>query len=115
MQLHLPVPSAGQLRCGDGRCRFQIRLFAGGAPAYFCVRAPAYASLYADPAVVAKRPFFPTLLTSLNNAQPRPKVVQYGATTKAIQEEAYAAITGKKDTDTALNDMQAKLTELSAK
>ena len=55
----------------------------------------------------------PPCSTSLNNAQPRPKVVQYGATTKAIQEEAYAAITGAKDTDTALNDMQAKLTELS--
>jgi multiple sugar transport system substrate-binding protein len=78
-------------------------------------RAPAYAALYEDPAVVAKRPFFPTLLTSLNNAQPRPKVVQYGATTKAIQEEAYAALSGKKDTDTALADMQAKLTELSSK
>lgn len=76
-------------------------------------RAPVYASLFEDPKVVAKRPFYPTLLTSLNNAQPRPKVVQYGATTKAIQEEAYAAITGKKDTDTALKDMQAKLTELS--
>lgn len=76
-------------------------------------RAPVYASLFEDPAVVAKRPFFPTLLESLNTAQPRPKVVQYGATTKAIQEEAYAAITGAKDTDTALNDMQAKLTELS--
>ncbi|MFF2031117.1 ABC transporter substrate-binding protein [Arthrobacter sp. NPDC058192] len=78
-------------------------------------RAPVYASLFEDPAVVAKRPFFPTLLKSLSNAQPRPKVVQYGATTKAIQEEAYAAITGKKDTDTALNDMQAKLTELASK
>ncbi len=78
-------------------------------------RAPAYAALYEDPAVVAKRPFFPTLLASLNNAQPRPKVVQYGATTKAIQEEAYAALTGVKDTDTALKDMQAKLEELTAK
>ncbi|WP_455836888.1 ABC transporter substrate-binding protein [Pseudarthrobacter siccitolerans] len=78
-------------------------------------RAPAYAGLYEDPAVVAKRPFFPTLLESLENAQPRPKVVQYGATTKAIQEEAYAALTGEKDTDTALKDMQAKLEELSAK
>ena len=78
-------------------------------------RAPVYGALFEDPAVVAKRPFFPTLLKSLNNAQPRPKVVQYGATTKAIQEEAYAAITGKKDTDTALNDMQAKLTELASK
>ena len=78
-------------------------------------RAPAYAGLYEDQAVVAKRPFFPTLLESLENAQPRPKVVQYGATTKAIQEEAYAALTGEKDTDTALKDMQAKLEELSAK
>ncbi|WP_026554627.1 ABC transporter substrate-binding protein [Arthrobacter sp. 35W] len=78
-------------------------------------RAPVYAALYEDPAVVAKRPFFPALLQSVNNAQPRPKVVQYGATTKAIQEEAYAALTGKKDTDTALADMQAKLTELAAK
>jgi multiple sugar transport system substrate-binding protein len=76
-------------------------------------RAPVYASLFADPAVIAKRPFFPTLLTSLENAQPRPKVVQYGATTKAIQEEVYAAITGAKDTDTALADLQTKLTELS--
>ncbi|WP_104087795.1 ABC transporter substrate-binding protein [Arthrobacter sp. GMC3] len=78
-------------------------------------RAPVYASLYTNPAVVAKRPFFPTLLVSLDNAQPRPKVVQYGATTKAIQEEAYAAISGKKDTNTALADMQAKLAALSSK
>jgi multiple sugar transport system substrate-binding protein len=78
-------------------------------------RAPAYAALYEDTAVVAKRPFFPTLLESLENAQPRPKVVQYGATTKAIQEEAYAALTGEKDTDSALKDMQSKLEELSAK
>ena len=76
-------------------------------------RAPVYAALFADPAVVAKRPFFPTLLTSLENAQPRPKVVQYGATTKAIQEEVYAAITGAKDSDAALTDLQAKLSELS--
>lgn len=78
-------------------------------------RAPAYADLYDDPAVVAKRPFFPTLLESLQNAQPRPKVVQYGATTKAIQEEAYAALTGEKDTDAALKAMQAKLEEIAAK
>ena len=78
-------------------------------------RAPAYSALYEDPALVAKRPFFPTLLESLTSAQPRPKVVQYGATTKAIQEEAYAALTGAKDTDTALADMQAKLEEITAK
>ncbi|WP_279325273.1 extracellular solute-binding protein [Arthrobacter sp. Bz4] len=77
-------------------------------------RAPVYASLLEDPAVVEQRPFYPTLLESLENAQPRPKVVQYGATTTAIQEEAYAALTGDKDPEAALADMQAKLEELSA-
>jgi multiple sugar transport system substrate-binding protein len=42
-------------------------------------------------------------------------MVQYGATTKAIQEEAYAALTGEKDTDAALKAMQAKLEEIAAK
>ena len=60
-------------------------------------------------------PVLPHPARSLTNAQPRPKVVQYGATTKAIQEEAYAALTGAKDTDTALKDMQAKLEEITAK
>ena len=77
-------------------------------------RAPVYPSLLEDPAVVEKRPFYPTLLESLENAQARPQVVQYGATTTAIQEEAYAALTGEKDPKTALSDMQAKLEELSA-
>ncbi|MGW9405095.1 ABC transporter substrate-binding protein [Arthrobacter sp. NPDC055585] len=77
-------------------------------------RAPVYPSLLEDPAVVEKRPFYPTLLESLENAQARPQVVKYGATTTAIQEEAYAALTGEKDPETALADMQAKLEELSA-
>lgn len=77
-------------------------------------RAPVYPSLLEDPAVVEQRPFYPTLLESLEQAQPRPKVVQYGATTTAIQEEAYAALTGEKDPETALADMQAKLEALSA-
>lgn len=77
-------------------------------------RAPVYPSLLEDPAVVEMRPFYPTLLESLENAQPRPKVVQYGATTTAIQEEAYAALTGQKDPEQALADMQSKLEELAA-
>lgn len=78
-------------------------------------RAPVYPALLEDPAVIEERPFFPTLLESLENAQPRPKVVQYGATTTAIQEEAYAALTGEKDPGTALAAMQSKLEEISAK
>ncbi|GAB3624952.1 ABC transporter substrate-binding protein [Mariniluteicoccus endophyticus] len=72
-------------------------------------RAPVYPSVLNDPAVIAKRPFYPTLLTSLENAQPRPKVVQYGASTQVIQQEAYAALTGAKDPKKALEDMQAGL------
>lgn len=74
-------------------------------------RAPVYPSVLNDPAVVAKRPFYPTLLKSLENAQPRPKVVAYGASTQAIQQEAYAALTGQKDPQAALADMQKKLEE----
>ncbi|MEL4356687.1 MULTISPECIES: ABC transporter substrate-binding protein [unclassified Luteococcus] len=78
-------------------------------------RAPVYPELLKDKAVVAKRPFYPTLLKSLENAQPRPKVVQYGATTQVIQQEAYAALTGEKEPKKALEDMQSKLEELAAK
>ena len=78
-------------------------------------RAPAYAALYRGPRRRGQAPVLPHPARSLTNAQPRPKVVQYGATTKAIQEEAYAALTGAKDTDTALKDMQAKLEEITAK
>ena len=77
-------------------------------------RAPVYASLFADPAVVASaRSSHPADL-----AEQRPAAAQGGPVRRHHQGDpgrGYAAITGKKDTDTALNDMQAKLTELSAK
>jgi multiple sugar transport system substrate-binding protein len=64
--------------------------------------------------VTAKYPYLPTLLTSLENAKPRPTVVQYGATTAAIQDEIYAALTGDKEPKAALADLQDKLTEITA-
>lgn len=78
-------------------------------------RAPVYPSILEDKTVVEKRPVYPVLLSSLQSAQPRPKVVAYGSTTQAIQQEAYAALTGEKTPEKALADMQTKLEEITKK
>jgi multiple sugar transport system substrate-binding protein len=77
-------------------------------------RAPVFSEFFEDEAVTAKYPYLPTLLTSLENAKPRPTVVQYGATTAAIQDEIYAALTGAKKPKAALADLQDTLTEITA-
>jgi len=71
--------------------------------------APALASLYDDPALVKKYPYLPVLKTSILNAVPRPVSPFYPAVTKAVQDNAYAAIKGDKDVPTALSDMQAAI------
>ncbi|MDQ1744353.1 MAG: trehalose/maltose transport system substrate-binding protein [Pseudonocardiales bacterium] len=77
--------------------------------------APVYKSLYADPDLVKQFPYLPTLQASVDAAVGRPQAVKYGEVTTAIQEEAYAAITGTKTSDQALKDLQAKLTTLIGK
>jgi multiple sugar transport system substrate-binding protein len=74
--------------------------------------APTLASLYGDPELLKKFPYLPTLKASLLNAKPRPKVVRYGDVTAAIQESAYAALTGKMTSEQALADLQTKLGQL---
>jgi len=76
-------------------------------------RAPVYGSFFSDDAVVSKYAYLPTLLNSLQQAAPRPKVVKYGETTAAIQDEVYAAITGKKSSQDALADLQKDLEKLA--
>jgi multiple sugar transport system substrate-binding protein len=71
--------------------------------------APVYASLYEDASLQKKFPYLPALKASVENAAARPRVHQYGDTTIAIQEEAYAAMTGKKSSDQAMTDLQSKL------
>jgi multiple sugar transport system substrate-binding protein len=71
--------------------------------------APALASLYDDPALVKKYPYLPVLKTSILNAVPRPVSPFYPALTKAVQDNAYAAIKGDKDVQQALTDMQAAI------
>lgn len=77
-------------------------------------RAPVFADFFEDDAVVAKYPYLPTLLTSLESAQPRPTVVKYGATTAAIQDEIYAALMGSKTPEAALSALQEKLSSITA-
>ncbi|MGZ4660062.1 MAG: ABC transporter substrate-binding protein [Arthrobacter sp.] len=76
--------------------------------------APVLTSLYDDKDLVAKLPYLPVLKTSIENAVPRPVTPYYPAVTKAIQENAYAAIKGEKPVDTALSDMQKSIESASA-
>jgi multiple sugar transport system substrate-binding protein len=68
--------------------------------------APSVASLYDDPALVKKLPYLPTLKTSITNAVPRPVTPFYPAVTRAVEDNAYAAIKGDKPVQQALTDMQ---------
>jgi multiple sugar transport system substrate-binding protein len=77
--------------------------------------APPYASLYDDASLTKKYPYLPVLKQSIERAAPRPRVVQYGDVTSAIQQEAYAALTGSKSSAEALKDLQEDLQKLSAK
>lgn len=67
---------------------------------------PVRSSLYDDPALIAKFPYLPTLKDSIASAVPRPVTPFYPAVSKAIQDNAYAAITGRKTVDAAITGMQ---------
>ena len=75
--------------------------------------APTLASLYEDSDLQKKFPYLPTLKASLLNAKPRPDAVRYGDVTAAIQEAAYAALSGKMTSDQALSGLQDKLGQLT--
>jgi multiple sugar transport system substrate-binding protein len=51
----------------------------------------------------------PILLESIQTAKPRPKVVQYGNVTRAIQDSAYLALQRQMDPDDALSNLQTDL------
>jgi multiple sugar transport system substrate-binding protein len=71
--------------------------------------APVLSHLYDDPTLIKKLPYLPTLKTSIENAVPRPVTPFYPAVTKAVEDNAYAAIKGDKPVDQALKDMQAAI------
>lgn len=72
-----------------------------------------YKALYEDPELAKKWPYLPMLKESVLTAVPRPAVVKYGDATLAIQENAYAALTGDKTVDQALTDMQTELEKVT--
>jgi multiple sugar transport system substrate-binding protein len=75
--------------------------------------APTIAALYDDAELVKKFPYLPTLKQSLEAAKGRPQAVRYPEVTKAIQENAYAAISGAKPSEQALSDLQNQLGQLT--
>ncbi|MBG0738241.1 ABC transporter substrate-binding protein [Paeniglutamicibacter antarcticus] len=76
--------------------------------------APVMASLYTDPDLVKQLPYLPVLKTSIENAVPRPVTPFYPAVTKAIQDNAYAALKGEKSVDQAMSDMQTAISSASS-
>lgn len=73
---------------------------------------PPLASVYTDSDVVKKYPYMPTLLKSIQTAQPRPVVVKYGDVTQAIQDSIYEVLQGQRSTDQGLDRLQSKLQAL---
>jgi multiple sugar transport system substrate-binding protein len=74
--------------------------------------APAWTSLYSDPALVKQFPHLPILLQGLEQAKPRPITPYYQEVTTAVQDDAYAALQGQKTPDQAVQDMTTKLNEI---
>ncbi|MFI6871209.1 ABC transporter substrate-binding protein [Nocardia sp. NPDC050406] len=64
------------------------------------------ASMYDDPALIAKMPYLPALKESIASAVPRPVTPFYQAVSKAVQDNAYAALEGRKSVDEAITGMQ---------
>lgn len=71
---------------------------------------PVLASVYDNAELVAQYPYLPALKAALESAQPRPVTPYYAGVSKAIQDNAYAAITGQKPVEQALKDMAAAIT-----
>ncbi|WP_043631849.1 ABC transporter substrate-binding protein [Nonomuraea candida] len=67
------------------------------------------ASIYDDPEMIKKYPYLPALKEGILAAKPRPKAVRYGDVTAAIQESAYAIVTGAKPVEQGLSELQAAL------
>ncbi|MDJ1371986.1 ABC transporter substrate-binding protein [Gulosibacter molinativorax] len=75
---------------------------------------PVLASVYEDSALIEQFPYLPTLKDALDTAQPRPVTPYYAAISKAIHDNAYAAITAGKSVDDAMADMAAAIRNAAA-
>jgi multiple sugar transport system substrate-binding protein len=76
--------------------------------------APVRADLYSDPSLKQKFPYLPTLLTSIQNAVPRPVTPYYPAVTKAVEDNAYAALKGDMTPEQAVKAMSDAIKSASS-
>lgn len=74
---------------------------------------PVLSSIYDDPQLQEEFPYLPALKESLENAAPRPVSPFYSAISKAIQDNAYAALTDGKSVKDATSDMKAAIDSAS--
>ena len=70
---------------------------------------PVLASIYDDESLIEQFPYLPALKESLENASPRPVSPFYPAISKAIQDNAYAALTDGKSVDDATAYMKTAI------
>ncbi|MDR7328401.1 ABC transporter substrate-binding protein [Corynebacterium guangdongense] len=75
---------------------------------------PVLASIYDDEALIEEHPYLPALKISLENAVPRPVSPFYQEISKAIQDNAYAALTAGKSVDDATADMKSAIENASS-
>ncbi|MFL0580582.1 ABC transporter substrate-binding protein [Dietzia sp. 179-F 9C3 NHS] len=74
---------------------------------------PVLSSIYDDEGLQEQFGYMEALKQALENAEPRPVTPFYPGVTKAIQDNAYAAIQGDKDVEQALQDMSAAIEQAS--
>ena len=74
---------------------------------------PVLASIYDDESLFGEYPFLPVLKESLENAKPRPVSPNYDQLSKAVQDNAYAAVNGTVDVDKATADMESAITNVT--
>ncbi len=84
----------------------QVAMLEGGA------FPPVLKQIYANPSLIARYPYLPTLHQAIESAQLRPAITNYDQASLAISSETYQALKQQKKPRQALADMQQALTEI---
>ncbi|OYN87462.1 ABC transporter substrate-binding protein [Parenemella sanctibonifatiensis] len=71
--------------------------------------APTMESVFSDEELVAEYEFYPILHDALKQAKGRPAVVNYAGVSAAIQDNAYAIISGEVEVEAGMEQLQADL------
>jgi multiple sugar transport system substrate-binding protein len=70
---------------------------------------PVRAALYADPALIRRFPYLPTLKQSILTAKPRPRSPAYEQVSLAVQAVTHDALAGRQTTDEAVTRLAREL------